>query len=88
MSYEATDSELDTFWGRPATEYEWANAKREATQAYDADDVQVAAYELAAEILDALRDNDFQKVGEILATARAVTIARRTSFAVTGRFDA
>ena len=88
MSYEATDSELDTFWGREPSAYEWANAKREAAQAYDADDVQTAAIDHGAEILDALRSNDLHKVGEIFAAARAATIARRASFAVTGEVSA
>lgn len=80
-----TQQDEDNFYGVPATEYEWLQATHAAERGYDADDLQTAASEHAAEILAALIEGDYAYAGGILAGARRLTIKRRAEFSVTGR---
>ena len=54
MSHEATDRELDEFWGTPVSESQWAEATERQTRGYDEDDLADAVYENSAILLAAL----------------------------------
>jgi len=75
-----TKAEETTFYGEEVTEQQFYDAVERAGKAYDADDVQVAAYELATPILEALVNNDFNQVGFLLSKARYATTVRRAEF--------
>ncbi len=85
---EATDKELDQHYGRDATDEELAEARLNATEGYDEDDLIDACAENSAGILEALRMNNLATVGVILWRARKNSINRRTEFLVTGRIAA
>lgn len=74
-----TNAELDSFWGIEVTAFEWADARQRQAAAYDKDDLIETAWEFDKEILSALEAGNFQAVGEIFATQRAVTIAKRVA---------
>lgn len=75
-----TAKEENTFYGEEVTEQQFYDAVERASKAYDADDVQVAAYELAKPILESLVANDFYRVGFLLSKARYATCTRRAEF--------
>ena len=79
-----TDKELEAFYGKPATDYEWADACQRHTAAYDKDDLTETSWEFEREIISALEAGDLQKVGEIYAIHRANTIAKRVALELTG----
>ena len=81
---EATDRELDQFWGTPVSEAQWAEATERQTLAYDSDDLDEVVYEHSAVILAALAAGDLLTIGKVFADARAKTITRRVSFELTG----
>ena len=81
---EATDRELDQFWGTPVSEAQWAEATERQTQGYDEDDLADAVYENSAILLAALAAGDLLTIGKVFADARAKTITRRVSFELTG----
>ena len=55
---EATDRELEQFWGTPTTAEQWAEATERQTLAYDSDDLDEVVYENSAVILAALAAGD------------------------------
>ena len=81
---EATDRELEQFWGTPTTAAQWAEATERQTRGYDEDDLADAVYENSAILLAALAAGDLIKVGAVLAAERTKTITRRVSFELTG----
>ena len=80
-----TNKELDAFYGVELSMDDWTDARERQTAAYDQDDLMEVAYENDKAILAALAANDFAKVGQIFAIARANTIARRVSIELTGK---
>ena len=81
---EATDRELEQFWGTPTTAEQWAEATERQTQGYDEDDLVDAVYENSAILLAALAAGDLIKVGAVLAAERTKTITRRVNIELTG----
>ena len=81
---EATDRELEQFWGTPTTAEQWAEATERQTRGYDEDDLADAVYENSAILLAALAAGDLIKVGAVLAAERAKTILRRVNIELTG----
>ena len=84
---EATDRELEQFWGTPTTAEQWAEATERQTLAYDSDDLDEVVYENSAVILAALAAGDLMTVGKVFADAREKTITRRVSFELTGEVE-
>jgi hypothetical protein len=84
MSHEATDKELEQFWGTPVSESQWAEATERQTRGYDEDDLADAVYENSAILLAALAAGDLKKVGAVLAAERTKTITRRVNVELTG----
>ena len=81
---EATDRELEQFWGTPITAEQWAEATERQTRGYDEDDLADAVYENSAILLAALAAGDLIKVGAVLAAERTKTITRRVNIELTG----
>ena len=81
---EATDRELEQFWGTPTTAAQWAEATERQTRGYDEDDLTDAVYENSAILLAALAAGDLIKVGAVLAAERTKTITRRVNIELTG----
>ena len=81
---EATDRELEQFWGTPTTAEQWAEATERQTRAYDIDDLHEVVYENSAVILAALAASELLTVGKVFADARAKTITRRVNIELTG----
>jgi hypothetical protein len=81
---EATDRELEKFWGTPVSEAQWARATERHAEAYDEDDLADAVYENSTVLLAALAAGDLPKVGAVLAAARTLTISRRVDIELTG----
>jgi hypothetical protein len=84
MSHEATDRELEQFWGTPVSESQWAEATERQTRGYDEDDLADAVYENSTVLLAALAAGDSTQVGAVLAAARTLTISRRVDIELTG----
>ncbi|MEI8171762.1 MAG: hypothetical protein WCG50_18960 [Rhodoferax sp.] len=80
MNHPITQAEEAKMYGIEVSEDDFYAAVYRAGEAYDADDLQVAAYELAKPILASLVLGDFHKVGELLHNARAATVTRRAEF--------
>jgi hypothetical protein len=84
MSHEATDRELDEFWGTPVCPSQWARATERHAEAYDEDDLADAVFENSEVLLAALAAGDMIKVGAVLAAERTNTIKRRVDIELTG----
>lgn len=80
MNHPITQAEETTFYGEEVTQEQFYEVVARQSKAYDADDVQVAAYELAKPILEALLNNEHTKVGFLLAKAKHATCVRRAEF--------
>lgn len=75
-----TAKEEITFYGEEVTEQQFYESVKRAGNAYDADDLQTAAYELAKPILAAIVENDFAQIGYLLSEAKKATCLRRAEF--------
>lgn len=67
------------------TDSQWAEATHRHMKSFDRDDLSDLAWENAAAILEALKDNDLAEVGQIVAMARARMVESRVSFELTGK---
>jgi len=80
---QATEIELDTFWGTPTTEAQFDEALSRQTAAFDADDLQTIAAEHALEIMS-LMSIDSRAIGRIFTREKAVLILRRVRVELNG----
>lgn len=74
------EEEENTMNGREVTQEQFYAAVYRAGEAYDADDVQVAAYELSKPLLAALKDLNFFQIGWLLDQSKKATCLRRAEF--------
>jgi len=75
-----TKAEETTFYGEEVTQEQFYAAVYRAGESYDADDVQVAAYELSKPLLAALKDLNFFQIGWLLDQSKKATCLRRAEF--------
>ena len=73
---QATDIELDTFWGTPSTKAQFDEALSRQIAAFDGDDLQTIAAENADEIMSLMRV-DSRAVGYVFSREKALLIMRR-----------
>ena len=73
---EATEVELETFWGTPSTKAQFNEALSRQLAAFDADDLQTIAFEHALEIMGLMRV-DSQSVGYVFSREKALLVMRR-----------
>lgn len=81
----ATDAELDSFYGVPATQAEIEEAIKRQSAAFDKDDLLDILYEHGDKILADLANAYTWSVGDRIYQVRKETIARRTSMELYGK---
>ena len=80
MNHPITQAEEAKMYGIEVSEDDFYAAVYRAGEAYDADDVQTASYELAKPILAALKDCNFFQIGWLMDQSRRATCLRRAEF--------
>lgn len=80
---QATEVELETFWGTPSTKAQFHDALSRQLAAFDADDLQTIAAEHADEIMTLMRV-DSQSVGYVFSREKALLIMRRVRVELNG----
>ena len=73
---QATDIELDTFWGTPSTKAQFDEALSRQIAAFDGDDLQTIAADHADEIMSLMRV-DSSAVGYVFSREKALLVMRR-----------
>lgn len=74
-----TNAELDAFYGVAPTQYERSQAIKQATRAFDADDLIQIAAENPLQIMRAMTDSDEVEIGRLFVRCAKVLIAHRAS---------
>ena len=87
QDHPATDAELAQFNGTEIQPFEYHDAIRRQTQAYDCDDLQGCMAQHAPRILGMLDAGDYAGIGELIAADRVMCVKRRVSVELTGRVD-